>query len=148
MKKLNIKPAHKPIPDYYEALEQYNRLKIKHEGAVSNPFAFLLATCAKKIGARLSRNILRFPFYTYDEDGTDRSENITDWALEAFQTYYDDENISKWDIFYYHYGILHHPDYRERYQEDLKRSMPRIPFADDFWAFVEAGKQNHGILWT
>lgn len=82
-----------------------------------------------------------FPFYIYNEDGTDRSENITDWALEAFQTYYDDENISKWDIFYYNYGILHHPDYRERYQEDLKRSMPRIPFAEDFWAFVEAGKQ-------
>ena len=82
-----------------------------------------------------------FPFYTYDEDGTDRSENITDWALKAFQAYYDDENISKWDIFYYNYGILHHPDYRCKYQEDLKQSLPRIPVANDFWTFATAGKQ-------
>lgn len=82
-----------------------------------------------------------FPFYTYDEDGTNRRENITDWVLKAFQTYYGDNSISKWDIFYYNYGILHHPDYREKYREDLKRSMPHIPFADDFWAFAKAGEQ-------
>ena len=82
-----------------------------------------------------------FPFYTYSKEGKIRRENITDWALKAFKTHYCDNSISKWDIFYYNYGILHHPDYRERYQEDLKRSMPRIPFAEDFWAFVEGGKQ-------
>ena len=50
MKKLNLKPTHKPIRDYYEALEQYNQLDITHEGAVSSPFSQLLATCAKKVG--------------------------------------------------------------------------------------------------
>ena len=29
-----------------------------------------------------------FPFYTYDEDGTNRRENITDWALAQFRTHY------------------------------------------------------------
>ena len=82
-----------------------------------------------------------FPFYTYDEDGTNRRENITDWALAAFQTYYSEDSITKWDIFYYNYGILHHPDYREKYQEDLKRSLPRFHFANDFWRFAEAGKR-------
>ena len=82
-----------------------------------------------------------FPFYTYEEDGTNRRENITDWALDAFQNHYGDNNISKWDIFYYNYGILHHPDYLEKYQKDLKRSFPHIPFAENFWAFAEAGKQ-------
>ena len=82
-----------------------------------------------------------FPFYTYDKNGANLRENITDWALKKFQNNYSDNRISKWDIFYYNYGILHHPDYREKYQEDLKRSLPRIPFADDFWAFTEAGKQ-------
>lgn len=82
-----------------------------------------------------------FPFYTYSPDGKIRHENITDWALKKFQNDYGDDSISKWDIFYYNYGILHHPDYREKYQENLKRSLPRIPFADDFWAFSEAGKQ-------
>ena len=82
-----------------------------------------------------------FPFYIYDEDGTNRRENITDWALENFRSHYDDETINKWDIFNYTYGILHHPDYRERYAADLKRDLPHIPYAPDFWAFADAGAQ-------
>ena len=82
-----------------------------------------------------------FPFFTYSKDGKFRRENITDWALKAFQNAYSDDCISKWDIFYYNYGILHHPGYRDKYQENLKRSLPRMPFAEDFWAFSEAGKQ-------
>ncbi len=70
-----------------------------------------------------------FPFYTYDEDGSNRRENITDWALDQFRSHYHDPAISKWDIFYYVYGLLHHPGYRERYALDLKRNLPRIPFA-------------------
>ena len=80
-----------------------------------------------------------FPFYTYDEDGTNRQENITDWALTQFQTHYKDNAITKWDIFHYNYGILHHPDYREKYAANLKRDLPHIPFTDDFWEFAKAG---------
>ena len=80
-----------------------------------------------------------FPFYTYDEDGSNRRENITDWALERFQAQYGDGAISKWDIFHYVYGLLHHPGYRERYQANLKRDLPRIPFAPDFRGFAQAG---------
>lgn len=83
-----------------------------------------------------------FPFYTYDEDGTNRRENITDWALTQFRTHYKDDSISKWDIFYYTYGILHHPNYREKYQANLKRDLPHIPFVpsvESFWGFANAG---------
>ncbi len=80
-----------------------------------------------------------FPFYTYDEDGGNRRENITDWALAQFRVHYDDDTISKWDIFHYVYGLLHHPGYRERYQANLKRELPRTPFAPDFRAFAAAG---------
>ena len=82
-----------------------------------------------------------FPFYFYDEDGTNRRENITDWALESFRKHYGDDTITKWDIFHYTYGILHHPEYRERYAADLKRDLPHIPYAPDFWAFANAGAQ-------
>ena len=82
-----------------------------------------------------------FPFYTYNEDGTNRQENITDWALAEFRKHYGDETISKWDIFHYTYGILHHPEYREKYQANLKRDLPHIPFAPDFWGFANAGAQ-------
>ena len=80
-----------------------------------------------------------FPFYTYDEDGTNRQENITDWALAEFRTHYSDDTITKWDIFHYTYTLLHHPAYREKYQMNLKRDLPHIPFAEDFWGFANAG---------
>ena len=69
-----------------------------------------------------------FPFYTYDEDGNKRCENITDWALAQFRSHYGDDEIDKWDIFHYVYGLLHHPEYRTRYQANLKRDLPRLPF--------------------
>ena len=80
-----------------------------------------------------------FPFYTYNEDGTNRQENIADWALAEFQTRYNDDTITKWDIFHYNYGLLHHPGYREKYEMNLKRDLPHIPFTDDFWGFANAG---------
>ena len=82
-----------------------------------------------------------FPFYTYDEAGRNRRENITDWALEQFHNHYPDEVITKWDIFHYTYGLLHHPDYRERYQANLKRDLPHLPYAPDFWGFAKAGQR-------
>ena len=69
-----------------------------------------------------------FPFYTYAEDGTNRRENITDWALEQFRARYGDRSITKWDIFHYIYAVLHHPEYRQRYSANLRRELPRIPF--------------------
>lgn len=82
-----------------------------------------------------------FPFYTYTEDGSHRQENITDWALENYQTHYQDNTITKWGIFYYVYGLLHHQGYRDKYQKNLKRELPRLPYAPDFWKFSQAGQQ-------
>ncbi len=83
-----------------------------------------------------------FPYYTYAEDGSNRRENITDWALEQFRASYG-EGVSKWDIFHYVYAMLHHPQYRERYAENLKRDLPRIPLlrrGEAFQAAVSAGR--------
>ena len=82
-----------------------------------------------------------FPFYTYDEDGTNGRENITDWGLEQFREHYRDEAITKWDIFHYTYALLHHPAYRERYQANLKRELPHLPYTLDFWKFAKAGQR-------
>ena len=108
-----------------------------------------------------------FPFYIYDEDGSNRRENITDWALNQFRSHYNDKKISKWDIFHYVYALLHHLGYRSKFADNLKRELPRIPFApavpkspgiaipgldegprdpirglsSGFWAFSRAGKK-------
>jgi len=70
-----------------------------------------------------------------------RKDAITDAALEHFQTHYEDDTIGKEDLFYYVYGILHSPVYRERYAADLKKMLPRVPLAPDFWAFSKAGRE-------
>ncbi len=84
-----------------------------------------------------------FPYYTYAEDGSNRRENITDWALAQFQAKYGQE-VSKWDIFHYVYAMLHHPQYCERYAENLKRDLPRIPLLvgkSEFELCVRIGKR-------
>jgi predicted helicase len=82
-----------------------------------------------------------FPIYVYDEDGTNRKDNITDWGLEQFQSHYKDTSITKLDIFHYVYGILHDPAYRTKYAANLKRELPRVPFAENFWKVAETGKR-------
>jgi predicted helicase len=82
-----------------------------------------------------------FPFYTYTEDGQNRRENLTHWALDAFRQHYQDTDISKWDIFYYIYGLLHHAEYRQKYAVNLKRELPRILYVPDLWTYSQIGKQ-------
>jgi len=84
-----------------------------------------------------------FPYYTYAEDGSSRRENITDWALSQFQAKYGPE-VTKWHIFHYVYAMLHHPQYREHYAENLKRDLPHIPLLhrkEAFLACVRIGQQ-------
>ncbi len=64
--------------------------------------------------------------------------NVTDWALDVFREKYG-SGISKDDIWGYMYGVMHAPDWRERYKHDLQRNLPRIPLADNFEAFRAAG---------
>lgn len=68
---------------------------------------------------------------------------ITDSGLKHFQDAYPNEKISKEDVFYYVYGLLHSSDYRERYADNLSKELPRIPCvktAKDFWHFSQAGR--------
>ncbi|MDO5878307.1 DEAD/DEAH box helicase family protein (plasmid) [Paenarthrobacter sp. SD-1] len=95
-------------------------------------------------------------FYTYEkneDDGTMfsfegeivgdyiRRENITDEALANYRLAYDDDSITKWDIFFYVYALLHHPSYREAFRADLKKLMPRIPQVQEFHSFATIGKK-------
>jgi predicted helicase len=85
------------------------------------------------------------PLYRYDENGN-RIENITDWGLEQFKAHYDGMlrnthfEITKQSIFHYVYGVLHNPAYRKKYEQNLKRDFPRIPFYEDFEKWASWGK--------
>lgn len=80
---------------------------------------------------------------TVSETKYERKDGISDEGLVHFQTAYPNEQISKEDIFYYTYGLLHSEEYRERYADNLTKELPRIPCvkkAEDFWAFSKAGR--------
>ena len=123
-----------------------NRVIIVSDHGFRAGFNTLVTNLIPDVHALSARDSFQcFPFYIYDEDGTNRQENITKWALSQFRTHYRDDTIAKWDIFHYTYGLLHHPDYRQKYEANLKRDLPHIPFAQDFWGFVEAGARLAGL---
>lgn len=86
-----------------------------------------------------------------DEHGYVRHDAITDTALSVFHAAYpqltvprsdgSQSGITKEDIFYYVYGILHSPEYRKRFASNLGKELPRIPLAKDFLAFMQAGRE-------
>ena len=100
-----------------------------------------------------------FPLYWYeenkntqmslfdDESNADfiRHDGISDWILkEVRKRFGDTKSLTKEHIFYYVYGLLHSQGYRERFADDLKKSLPRIPImdrVDDFMSFYKAGKE-------
>ena len=74
--------------------------------------------------------------------GYRRVENITDATLRSYQAAYGPE-VTKDDVFYYVYALLHSPEYRTRYGADLRKSLPHIPLVasrEDFVAFTTAGR--------
>lgn len=101
-----------------------------------------------------------FPLYWYDNSEAEiidlfnqgsknemdryvRRDGVTDWILDTARKQYG-YKVTKEDIFYYVYGLLHSPEYRTEFATDLKKSLPRLPLvekADDFWAFSKAGRE-------
>ena len=100
-----------------------------------------------------------FPLYWYEENKNPqaslfddaetnryiRRDGITDWILKEVRNRFGGSRaITKEHIFFYVYGLLHSKQYRERFADDLKKSLPRIPIVDnvqDFMAFYKAGKE-------
>ncbi len=43
-------------------------------------------------------------------------------------------------MFHYTYAVLHHPAYRAKYEVNLKREFPRLPFYEDFRQWAKWGR--------
>lgn len=72
-----------------------------------------------------------------------RKDAITDKGFEHFRAAYSDEQITKEDLFFYIYGLLHSQDYCQRFADNLSKELPRIPTVKkvaDFWSFSRAGR--------
>ena len=93
-----------------------------------------------KCGFNGNGGTFAFPLHLYKADGQ-RVSNITAWGLRQFREHYGDESITAEDIFAYTYAALHDPAYRQKYEVDLRREFPRLPFHDDFATWVRLGQK-------
>jgi predicted helicase len=121
----------------------------------SKDFSALITDCIPDLQVQF--NGQAFPMYYYEErqkqsrglfdqneDGEYiRRDGVSDFILERAKKQYG-KNVSKEDIFYYVYGFLHSPEYKEVFSNDFKKMLPRLPFVEevkDFWAFSKAGRK-------
>lgn len=136
---------------------------ISAPGNISDFTALMTDTVSELCVSAMKGGTQCFPRYVYDVadiSGSDepqgellqrrpggqltRRDAITDDGLKHFTDAYPDEPISKDDVFYYVYGLLHSQEYRERYADNLSKQLPRIllmKHVEAFRAFVAAGRR-------
>lgn len=141
------------MPKLFPHAEMRNRV-IAVTGQGAKGFSALMMNCLPSFDAMEKGQC--FPLKIFEEvenEGEDLfaagegaykvRDGITDGGLTHFLETYSGENISKEDVFYYVYGLLHSEDYRERFADNLSKELPRIPCvkkAEDFWHFSKAGR--------
>ena len=102
-------------------------------------FGVLITNITTDLGLMTPAPVQCFSQYIYENNK--RKENITNYTLHNYQTHYEDKTITKSDIFYYVYGLLHHHGYRTKYTHNLSKELAHIPMAPDFWTFSRTGKK-------
>ncbi|MBD1210988.1 MAG: N-6 DNA methylase [Ignavibacteria bacterium] len=117
--------------------EQENRVMIINGVGSDKVLSPFMSNCIVDLAFHGSQSVQCFPLYTYDTETGERRENITDWGLDEVRSRYGaaGAGITKADIFHYIYALLHAPGYRTKYAANLRRDLPRVPFAQDFGDF-------------
>ena len=142
---------------FFPTAQSFNILICVSGISSSKDFSTIITNCIPDL--QLLFNGQCFPLYWYEENKNPqaslfddaetnryiRRDGITDWILKEVRNRFGGSRaITKEHIFYYVYGLLHSSQYRERFADDLKKSLPRIPIVDnvqDFMAFYKAGKE-------
>ncbi|MGK7871461.1 DEAD/DEAH box helicase [Falsiroseomonas sp. E2-1-a20] len=153
--------SHYRLPSYFPSAASENRIIIIHGPGEQFEFTTLMASAP--VDVHVLHGSQCFPRYVFDgkpeqgegntqaglftteaAEGSRRFDGITDEGLRHFTGAYPGEPITKDDVFYYVYGLLHSQEYRERYADTLTKQLPRIPLVkrvQDFRAFVKAGRK-------
>ena len=154
------------VPKHLYFDRQFNNSVYRQPSFFPQPDSINQAICVTGISSRVDFSALMvdkvpnlnfyytgqcFPRYVYSKgqedlasDNNSRQDNISSYALKEFRSHYKDKRIDRDAIFYYVYGLLHHPSYKSKFSANLRKLLPHIPFASslrDFWAFSETGKR-------
>lgn len=139
------------IPKLFPTPQHENVLIASVGVGASRPFSALITDIIPNNHMQDTGQCFPLYYYELDEgdsaqlfeegeviDGYRRYDAITDATLTRYQERFGPD-IAKEDIFYHVYGLLHSPEYKQRYAADLRKMIPRIPMVADFWGFSEAG---------
>lgn len=146
------------IPTFFPKSDTHNRLLAVSSGGGRKGFSALMMDCIPSLHTVDLDGGQYFPLRFWRVEEADEGDlfprehaaslieqdGISEVGLAHVRAAYPNENITKEDVFYYAYGLLHSEDYRERYADNLSRVLPRIPCVrtpQDFWAFVQAGRE-------
>jgi predicted helicase len=148
-------------PRFFPSPDAENRVIGVSAGESRSGYSVLMADVVPSLHAVDMVGSQFFPLYIYDTEVADETDEIlsskrsagpstpprrdgmTDAGRDHFQLAYPSKKITKEDVFYYIYGVLHSQDYRERYADNLGKELPRIPrvkTAAQFWEFSRAGR--------
>ncbi|WP_368797587.1 DEAD/DEAH box helicase [Kocuria sp. CPCC 205258] len=146
------------LPKFFPSSNHPNRvIYLPAPGSLARAFSAQVTDLLPDLGVCAVSAAQIFGLYTYEPvpegelavaspgevvvNGYRRRDNITDATLNTYRGFYEDVGISKEDIFHYVVGLLHSPEYKDRYGADLKKMLPRIPKVKDFWGFSMAGRK-------
>lgn len=142
-------------PNYFPKTTTQNKIISISGAGMKKGFSVIISSAVEDL--QFQSNGLHFPLYyfekneqkqntLFDSDSEEdyiKRDGISDFILNRATKLYG-KSITKEDIFYYVYGILHSKEYRETFANDLKKMLPRIPLVErpkDFWAFSKAGRK-------
>ena len=143
------------LPSIFPKTESKNLLICVSGAGTSKDFSVVLTDLIPDRDLKVHAQCYPLYFYEerkkqnpgmFDEEGDSeyiRRDGVSDFILERAKKQYG-KNVTKEDMFYYVYGFLHSPEYRERFANDLKKMLPRLPLVEDvkdFWTFSKAGRK-------
>jgi predicted helicase len=143
------------LPKLYPKVKSKNKVISLTGIGVQKEFSVLMTNVIPDL--QLIANGQVFPLHFYEKNNNQqkslfddpneseyiRRDGVSDFILNRAHKQYG-KNVTKEDIFYYVYGILHSSDYRTVFANDLKKLLPRLPLVDDvrdFWKFSKAGRK-------
>jgi predicted helicase len=143
------------IPPIFPTAQTPNKVIAVTGRGSTKPFSVMLCNVIPDL-ENISKS-QNFPLYLYEPvtadnvqphdtvvDGYRQLDGLSDAGLQHFHDFYQDNGLTKEDVFYYVYGLLHSETYRKCYQDNLSKQLPRIPCVktlQGFWGFSEAGRK-------
>ncbi|WP_430507512.1 DEAD/DEAH box helicase [Lactococcus lactis] len=112
-----------------------------YDTAMSLNDKVLYVSTNSEFSVLMTNNVPEYALLTSGKGFLENLEDTTGLLDVKYDNVVGNYDIDKADIVYYVYGLLHSPEYRDMYANDLKKSLPRIPLVRNKEAFIRIGKE-------